>query len=305
MIDRHFARAFRFAIALVVAPICLAASSSRADTEEQLPEKPLPQISDHALGTLGQKALTIRPNDWKHSETANFVYHFFTPFVARPVATEAEFYYRVIAKELEKDTTQWERKCHIYIFEQDEDWAQFRQVGGLEPWTGGIHSQGQLFIQRNPQMKFKGNTLGHEVTHLVVHRFFGEGIPLWLDEGLAEYTASRWYAAFWRSRGYNARPRSISVSPDSYVPLATLTSLLAYPQQDQQVVAFYTESERLVRFLSAADKPGFLKFLEAMSKGNRFDTALDKGLGSKFHDLDALESGFKPYAMKDHVDAPN
>ena len=38
-------------------------------------------------------------------------------------------------------------------------------------------------------MKWKGNTLGHEVTHLVVDRFFGAGVPLWLNEGYAEYAA--------------------------------------------------------------------------------------------------------------------
>ena len=114
----------------------------------------------------------------------------------------------MIAKELEKDTAQFERKSHIFIFEEDADWRQFQQTGGLEKWTGGIHSQGQLFIQRNPQVKWKGNSLAHEVTHLVVHRFFNGEIPLWLDEGLAEYTASRWYASFWRMRGYAARSRA-------------------------------------------------------------------------------------------------
>jgi hypothetical protein len=281
------------------------ASAQAEATDEALVEKPLAQISDNAIGALGQKALGIRSNDWKHSESPHFVYHYFTPFIAQAVANEAEFYYRVIAKELDKDTTQWERKSHIFIFEQPADWQQFRQVGGLEPWTGGIHSQGQLFIMRNPQVKWKGNSLAHEVTHLVTHRFYGEGIPLWLDEGMAEYCASRWYASYWRLRGYNSRPRSVSVSEESYIPLATLSTLLTYPAQDDQVAAFYAESERLVRFLSAADKKGFLDFFEAMSKGNRFDTALEKALGSKFFNVDALERDFKPYAMKDSAESPN
>jgi hypothetical protein len=42
-----------------------------------------------------------------------------------------------------------------------------------------------------------------------------------------------------------------------------------------------------------------------MSKGNRFDTALDKGFSSKFFNPDALERDFKPYAMKDNTESAN
>ncbi|MEI9892620.1 MAG: hypothetical protein WDN28_01540 [Chthoniobacter sp.] len=162
--------------------------------------------------------MSIHPNDWKHAETANFVYHFFHGFIAAPVSVEAEFYYRVISKDLEKDTTQWERKSHIFIFETDADWKEFQKKGALDPWTGGIHSQGSLFIQRKSGAEIKGSTLGHEVTHLVIERFFGSGVPLWLNEGYAEYSASRCYADFNRARGYAARPTSHPVPNDSTSP---------------------------------------------------------------------------------------
>jgi hypothetical protein len=82
------------------------------------------------------------------------------------------------------------------------------------------------------------------------------------------------------------------------MPVALLTSLLTYPQDVTQVAVFYAESQRLVRFLSAADKHGFEVFLEAMSKGNRFETALTKGFGGRFINLDSLEREFKAYATQ-------
>ncbi len=270
-----------------------------------LPELSFAQLSDRNLAALGQAALSVRANDWKHAETKNFVYHFYHSFVATPVSVEAEYYYGVVAKELEKDTTQWERKCHIFIFEKPEEWAEFQKKGALDPWTGGLHSQGELFIQRDPSFKFKDNTLGHEITHLVVHRFFGNGVPLWLNEGYAEYASMRGYAAFQRARGYLAKPRSRSVDPGQMIPLATMTAQVAYPQDVTQVAPFYAQSERLVRFLSAADKRGFGVFFEALSKGNRFESALGKGFGPRFSSLDALEVEFKAYASKDHDAAPN
>ncbi len=269
-----------------------------------LREVPLAQLSDRALTPLGQAALGIRATEWKHAESANFVYHFFRSFIAAPVSVEAEFYYRVIARELEKDTTQWERKCHIFIFEEAADWAEFQKRGALDPWTGGIHAAGSLFLQRDPQAKFKGSTLGHEVAHLVVERFFGAGVPLWLNEGYAEYAAARCYAAFHRARGFAARPTSRAVPAGMYVPVGQLTALLAYPPDAAQVGVFYNESERLVRFLSAADKRGFAVLFESLAKGARFETALAKGFGARFMNLEALDREFRSYAIHETPAAP-
>lgn len=266
-----------------------------------LPEKTISQLSDSPISRLGEKALNIHSDGWKHSESDHFIYHYFNGFVAEAVSSEAEFYYKAIAKELERDTSQWERKSQIYIFETDDDWRAFVESGNLERWTGGLHAGGELFIQRNPSYKFKGPALAHEVTHLVVHRFYEGGVPLWLDEGLAENTATRWHAAYMRARGYDARPHARSVSGDAYIPVASLASMSAYPEDDAAVITFYSESERLVRFLSETNKAGFITFLEAMSRGNRFETALDKGFGSKFQSAEDLDSVFKKYATQEYA----
>lgn len=283
-------------LAAALAPLALHGQTP----ENSLREVPVQALSDRSFTPLGQAALSIRPNDWKHAETTNFIYHYFQSFIAAPVAVEAEFYYRVITKDLGKDTTQWERKSHIYIFESDEDWGAFQRRGALDPWTGGAHSQGSLFIQRDPKVKFKGNTLGHEVTHLVIERFYGTGVPLWLNEGYAEYASVICYSAFNRARGYASRPTSRPVPASLFLPLAQLTSLMSYPQDPMQVTVFYHESERLVRFLSATDKKGFHAFLEAMARGNRIETALNKGFAARFINLEALEVAFKSYATQNN-----
>ena len=258
----------------------------------------MPMLSDRAFTPLGQAALAIRPQEWKHAETANFIYHYFHSFVAAPVAVEAEFYYRVIARDLEKDTAQWERKSHVFIFETDEDWAAFQRSAALDPWTGAAHAGGSLFVVRNPEHRFKGNTLGHEVAHLVMERFFGAGVPLWLNEGYAEYASNICHAAFHRARGFSARPTSRAVPAELYLPVARLVALPAYPSDPAQVAIFYDESERLVRFLCRIDKRGFGIFLEALARGARVETALQKGFAARFINLEALEREFKTYATQ-------
>jgi hypothetical protein len=254
------------------------------------------RLSDRSLSALAQKALTVRATDWKHAESDHFIYHFYDRPTASAVSVEAEFYYRVIAKELGKDTANWERKCHVFIFDKDTDWAAFQQGGGLDPWTGGIHSEGTLFFLRNPGWRANNQTLPHEITHLVLHRFFGSGIPLWMNEGFAEFAAARCRATFYRARGYNAKPRASFVNAPDFIPVAEFVALAAYPRSQDAVMAFYAESEKLTRFLCSTDKDAFLKFLETMSKGALFESAMRAHFGRQFHDTAALEKAFKPYA---------
>lgn len=257
---------------------------------------PWENLSDRSISTMGQKALSIREGEWHHAETENFVYHYFTSFIATPVSVEAEFYYRFIAADLNKTTEDWERKCHIFIFDRREDWQQFQQQANLDPWTGGIHSRNELYILRNREDRWKGHLLGHEVAHLVIDRFYGSNVPLWVNEGYAEYASRRAYASFFRARGYRARPRSPAVSPDHFIPLPELTRMVNYPRDVHKIRAFYNQSERLVRFLSRDSKQRFAQLLENLSRGNQFETALNRAYGARFGTMTSLEREFKEYA---------
>ena len=247
-----------------------------------------------AVVAMGSKA-------WKHGETTNFIYHFTERTSTVTVATEAEFFYRVIARELDRDTSQWERKAHIFVFESDADWKSFQAAGMLDPRTGGIHSAGALFLKRRGAAALNDETLAHEVAHLVVGRFFGSGVPLWLNEGFAENSAIRCRSAFLRARGYDAKPRFRAVTAETYIPLAELISIGTYPADTVKMLAFYDESEKLTRFLMSADKKMFTAIMDELSNGNRFETALTKAYGARYINLDSLEREFKPFATSSVV----
>lgn len=266
-----------------------------------LPEIPFAQLSQPDRNPLGAKALTLDAATWKHGETEHFIYHYQRSYVVTPVAVEAEFYFRVVARELGKPDLPWPQKAHIYIFEQAAAWEAFQTVGGLEPWTGGIQSAGSLFIVRNPAYRLNDNTLGHEVAHLVLYRLYGQNIPLWLNEGFAQYVSKNAHASYKRARGYNSKPWSNGVAAQALFPLATLATM-RYPAADR-VETFYDESERLVRFLAAADKPKFLELLDLMSRGQSLADALSRTNIAGFPNVSALEEKFTVYASKDVVAA--
>src|SRR5215207_5439608 len=149
----------RSALCFFLAVICRIA---RADNLGALPEIAFDRLSDRALSALGERALAVRPTEWKHAETEHFIYHFFDAPTASAVSVEAEFYYRVIASELARDTASWERKCHVFMFDQEADWKKFQVGGGLDPWTGGLHADGTLFFLRNPGWRANNQTFPHE-----------------------------------------------------------------------------------------------------------------------------------------------
>lgn len=277
--------------------LCLATAEAQINESSSLAEVDFSQLSQRDPNSLGEKALAIHPEQWKHAETDHFIYHFVHSYVATPVSVEAEFHYRVIAKELERDQPAGDIKSHIYIFERPEEWQQFQAFGKLEPWSGGIHSAGSLFIQRNPEYKFSNNLLGHEIVHLVLHRFYTDGIPCWLDEGFAQFVSKDAHASYERARGFAAKPHSDAIAPQDLIPLSVLTAT-THPPSDR-VHIFYDESERLVRFLAATDKPSFLSLLDALARHQPLETVLPRLYSGKFASVSALEEKFREYAFKD------
>ncbi len=284
--------------AIFATSILFAASAfAQINESSSLPEIEFSQLSQRDPNPLGEKTLAIHSEQWKHAETEHFIYHFVHSYVATPVSVEAEFHYRVIAKELEREQPAGDIKSHIYIFERPEEWQQFQVFGKLELWSGGIHSEGSLFFQRNPAYKFSDNLLGHEIVHLVLHRFYADGIPCWLDEGFAQFVSKDAHASYERARGFVAKPHSEAISPQDLMPLNMLIAQ-THPPSDH-VRLFYDESERLVRFLAATDKPSFLSLLDALARHQPLEAVLPRLYSGKFASVAALEEKFREYASKD------
>ncbi|MGZ4967160.1 MAG: peptidase MA family metallohydrolase [Chthoniobacterales bacterium] len=286
--------------------LLFAAVFVRADDDPQLvsmtglnalPEVEFAKLSQCDLNPLGAKALAIHPEQWKHGETEHFIYHYTRSFVATSVSIEAEFHYRVVAKELEREQPAGDTKSHIYVFDKIEDWVEFQTMGQLEKWTGGIQSGGSLFIKRDPRSRYAGNTLGHEIAHLVLHRYYAEGVPRWLDEGFAQYVSKGARASYQRARGFIAKPHSHSITEDDLIPLKTLLAFTTVP--NDRVETFYYESERLVRFLVETDKPTFLTLLDSLGKHQPFEAAFTRIYAGRFANAAVFEERFAEYAAKD------
>src|SRR6202049_781489 len=101
----------RFILMSMMSILCLVTGNAQINHSSSLPEIKFSTISQRNHNPLGEKALAIHSEQWKHAETEHFIYHFVHPYVATPISVEAEFHYRVVAKEIEREQsaggTQW------------------------------------------------------------------------------------------------------------------------------------------------------------------------------------------------------
>ena len=138
-----------------------------------------------------------------------------------------------------------------------------------------------------------------KTAHLVIDRFFGSNVPIWLNEGYAEYISRVAYASYYRARGYDSHPRTAELAAADYLPLAQLTNLLTYPGDIRQVAAFLRRvGEARPGFLNMVDKAKFQEVLQGVATGRMFESALAGAYGTRLPSLHALEEEFRPYATQ-------
>ena len=288
------------AIVLCVPPAARAEDDAPAADPYHLKKVPFEELSDHNLSRQGEAALNLPGVKWEHSETDHFIFHTESGFAIEQLAGAAEWSYAEIKKDLEITQDLFERKCHIYVFLNERAWRDFVSTGKLEPWTGGWCTGRELFFCSRPHFKFQGTTLPHEMTHLVLYRFVGGDIPLWLNEGLAEFEGVRLYRTYLKMRGYTLTNVRDHLDRDQYIPLDELTRAVDYPRETDQVVAFYIESQRLVNFLyyQHGGIGPLIRFLKLQSQGSQFDSAWREIYSSKYSDQQAFENKFINYVTQ-------
>ncbi len=251
-------------------------SEGQQEQEVELVEKPFSELSDQEIDELGQKALAIRPEDWKHAETDHFILHYRRVTEAKKVAREVEFDIAFVANALGAKPEQYRKKSHVFIFENQNEWQTFINQTTQPSWAASFARGDELYLSlRNTgpgQPAFDSHTLAHETTHAVVARLYpGMRWPLWLNEGLAEYMGAASVAAR-KNQPIRRHEHTLTFADMS---LDELQQMQVYPQDPIQVAQLYETSEKLIRFImTELPKERFTQFLGSVLAGNSLKEAL-------------------------------
>ncbi len=278
-------------LALVVT--CSICSASK------IPDMDWKDLTDKKLTETGQAALKMYGDAWHHAETEHFVHHFYDAKEAETIFVHAEVTYQWVKEMFGAPADEKSGKSHIFVFDDKEIWRSFKErtsekLPGAEAFTNGS----ELFIYREPFWLEPQRVLAHEITHLVLARFIDGKVPLFLNEGFAEFMATK--AIAMKADGNDFNVRTFRLVPErELIPLDELSDLKTYPPEKTEV--FYRQSELLARFLILNYSPqNFYALLRDTAGGSPFGEAVQKIYSM---DLETFESKFRHYAMAKNTPA--
>ena len=285
----------------VVPPAATPAPFGSVATPEQGPrdtpvvEKKWEELSHKEVSKDGATALAIEKDKWKHAETENFILHYRRVTEAQKVAREVEFDLWFVAKTLGATKDRYQKKSHVFVFEDEDEWKKFLAQTDAPQWAASFAYGDELFlnVRGTDAGRFNSNTLAHEATHAVVARLYPrQRWPLWLNEGWAEYMAGASIAA---RKGQTVKRHQTRLRMAD-LSLTGLDELKEYPTSEVGVAQLYATSEKLVRFLmDEQPRERIMKFIEAQLAGQSLKTSVLAVYGDKVKDWADFEKQFEKF----------
>lgn len=242
-------------------------------------------------------AATAFADEWKEVRGDHFiVYYGQDETFAKRVLENAERYYRRIADDLgyarASNFWQWENRAKIYIY---PDQASFRKATGEPDWSRGQAAYGKKIISSYPSSSdFVEGLLPHEIAHLVFRDFVGfKGqVPLWMDEGVAQ----------WEELEKRALARNIAgylVTTGKARQVGELMTMNLDGLKEEEVHYFYMQAVSLVDFLiQTFGASSFTEFCRQLRDGKGLEPALRGAYGNSLGSLEEMDQRWRRYALE-------
>jgi len=244
------------------------------------------------LSSFAEKLL--KEGDWFIKETENFSVFYTDSSKAKTVSDKAEYYFEKIMYDLGYEgDIKWDKKCHVYIVEGVDRWKGFLKDIGFNPeLVGGFvpnYKKREMFLSSNEHI---GVIFPHELTHLIFREIAGNStIPLWLNEGLANYEAS--------VTSVSGELLIKAIKKGSHILLGDLLRMAHYPEGKEMRGLFYTQSEKIVEFLiTQYGRKKFRKFCDLILKDKSFKDSLFSAYKGDFKDIEDFNMRLVEYIVK-------
>jgi len=238
----------------------------------------------------------LAKGNWFLRESEHFSVFYRDLSQAKTVSDKAEYYFEKIIYDLgyEKDF-KWDRKCQVFIVESPEKWKEFlKTIGFNADLVGGFvpnYAEEEMFLCALSE-GYLALTFPHELTHLIFREVAGKNIiPLWLNEGLANYEASL--------TSISNELLTKNIKQGTHILLGDLLRISAYPEGKNARELFYAQSEKLVEFLiTQCGREKFRKFCGLMLKDKSFKDAISVVYNKDFKDLEDFNIKLVEYIIK-------
>ncbi|MFH1062060.1 MAG: hypothetical protein V1747_04150 [Candidatus Omnitrophota bacterium] len=273
------------------------------------------------FGLIAVSALTFAKQDWAQVSSDHFVVYYNEIYenFASDVSRKAEEYYNSIADDLGyvrySNFWKWDKRVKIYIY---PDHISYLSATDQQSWSHGIADYYKKEIISYAWGKdFLKSLLPHEMAHLIFRDFVGfkSEIPLWLDEGVAQWEETDLKAQRLSMIKQQAR-QNILLPIETMIDLDIRTiktdqkiSIKAMAIDDAQtpllemdgnalVNIYYLQSFSLVGFLMERyGSDSFVVFSRQLRDGKPISDALKFAYPQQLRSIEELEKQWKQYLL--------
>jgi tetratricopeptide (TPR) repeat protein len=190
-------------------------------------------------------------------------------------------------------------KVLIEILNDTRELARISTLTEEEIKTSGtiaLCKFGKLMIV-SPKALVKGydwlDTAAHEYTHYVVTARTRNNTPIWLHEGIAKYSESRWRGAGGELSAWSAGKLAEAVKKDQLVTFAQMhPSMAKLPSQEAAALAFAEVMVAVEYLEKKGGQPLMNRVLDLVAQGTAAEKAVAEALGTSF---DAFLADWKRY----------
>ncbi|MGB0766236.1 MAG: peptidase MA family metallohydrolase [Phycisphaeraceae bacterium] len=209
----------------------------------------------------------------------------------------------------------------LYLFETEQQYDRFLQEhdidashsGGMFFVTHRLHGLATWTDARSRRKTFE--VLQHEGFHQFAWHAIGPSLPVWLNEGLAQYFEQAVLDEDGRmTLGLTSRPRiervRLALQQNDALPIDTLTRVTAAQwagvlrRSPECANLLYAQSWSLAYFLIHGEdgkhQPALIDYLKQLSRGERADDAYFMAFGSD--GLQSLAEQWRAFALTQRAD---
>lgn len=233
------------------------------------------------ISNNGKIFLEICGPEVKQAKVNNFIYHFKNMLTMKRLAKEVEKIEKRIYEDLpsdEKKPKKNQKPIMIYLMDSPNNFYKFIKKAnpGLIIIREGFGSNEDIFLyvkwnnlaNRSHSMRL----IAHELSHIILRRLYKNKMPLWFDEGFAQFEEAKVSEYIKKVRF----PRVEYIYERDLISLDRLVSLTNRPS-GRKGDAFDYQAGQLISFLY--DKHGrnkFQEFVKIIYNGVPFQIAIMK-----------------------------
>ncbi len=243
--------------------------------------------------------LGVGAADWQEVKGDHFiVYYMQNEKFAKDTAHKAEQYYVSIADELGyprySNFWQWDNRVKIYIYPTQADYLK----GSGEPaWSKGFaRYKTKDILTYEWSDSFLEALLPHEITHLIFRDFVGfKGeIPLWMDEGVAQWQEPK------KREAAKEIARYLLKNQKAFTFESLMQMDIRGSKNEEEVYNFYMQSVTIVDFMvKRYGAQSFTEFCRQLRDGKSLNEALRFAYPASGGNIENLEKEWKKVVMEE------